>query len=496
MPMGRPCSSYATRGSTLSLRSFAASATWRLNSDSSRRVVSTPTIVAKPRRITSVSSAEPPASRQRIGSRLYAEDVACAADRMKEPWLATGFQLPPQVGHEHLDRVRDRERVVAPDLVEQLLTRDHEPLVAHQVLEQLELALGQLDRALAAMHLVRVGVEREVADAQRGHAARRAPAQQGAEPGEQLLALERLDEVVVGADVEAFDARVERVARGQHQDRRVVPVLAQPARDVDPVHARKPEVEHQYVGQEGVNLVEGGDAVAGELDLVALQPQRALQHLRDLLVVLHHEDSNGTVGGVHMQEEIMAAALAAANPGGGARPGASNRLPEACRRPHAASRAPVAPRRCGRGVAAYPCSSSGTGTWSGSGSWRSRSSSPSSSISAGTGARRAAGSWTGCAGSSAPRTISSPSRCSRPGPCWCCARCSRPCARSGPAVRACSRPAASASRPGRWGSAAARRSRTTAGWRGRACTSSRRRCSAASGRTSSQSSSSSPAYCF
>src|SRR5215210_2751796 len=109
-----------------------------------RRVVRTPTIVAKPHRITSVRTAEPPASRQRIGRRLYAEDVARAADRMKEPGLTTGFKLPAQVGHEHLDGVRDGERVVAPHLVEQLLARDDEPLVAHQVLEQLELALREL----------------------------------------------------------------------------------------------------------------------------------------------------------------------------------------------------------------------------------------------------------------------------------------------------------------------------------------------------------------
>src|SRR4051794_23691145 len=108
-----------------------------------RRVVSTPTIAAKPHRITSVSAAEPPARRQRMGRRLYAEDVACAADRMEEPRLATGFQLPSQVGDEDLDRVRDREGVVAPDLVEQLLAGDDQPLVAHQVLEQLELALRE-----------------------------------------------------------------------------------------------------------------------------------------------------------------------------------------------------------------------------------------------------------------------------------------------------------------------------------------------------------------
>src|SRR4051795_10315765 len=137
------------------------------------RVVSTPTIAAKPHRITSVSAAEPPASRQRIGRCLYAEYVARAADRMEESRLATGFELPSQVGDEHLDGVRDRERVIAPDLVEQLLARDDQPLVAHQVLEQLELALGEVDLAVAARDLVGVGVEREVAHAQRGHAARR-----------------------------------------------------------------------------------------------------------------------------------------------------------------------------------------------------------------------------------------------------------------------------------------------------------------------------------
>src|SRR3954463_9207934 len=166
-----------------------------------RPVVSTPTIAANPQRMTSVSSAEPPASRQRMGRRLYAEDVARAADRMEEPRLATGFPLPSQVGDEDLDRVGDRERVVAPHLVEQLLARDDQALVAHEVLEQLELALGQLDPPLAALHLMGVGVEHEVADAQRRHAARRPAAQQRPQPRQELLALERLDQVVVRTDV-------------------------------------------------------------------------------------------------------------------------------------------------------------------------------------------------------------------------------------------------------------------------------------------------------
>src|SRR3954466_13549143 len=109
-----------------------------------RRTVRTPTIVANPHRITSVRTAEPPARRQRIGRRLYAEDVACAADRVKEARLATRLQLSTEVGHEDLDGFRDGEGVVPPDLVQQPLARDHQALVAHQVLQQLELALGEL----------------------------------------------------------------------------------------------------------------------------------------------------------------------------------------------------------------------------------------------------------------------------------------------------------------------------------------------------------------
>src|SRR3954465_9609588 len=103
------------------------------------RVVSVPTITARPPRINRQSAAAPPASRQRIGWRLYAEYVARAADRMEESRFPTGFVFPSQVREEGLDRFGDREGVVSPALVEQLLAGDDEPLVAHQVLEQLEL---------------------------------------------------------------------------------------------------------------------------------------------------------------------------------------------------------------------------------------------------------------------------------------------------------------------------------------------------------------------
>jgi len=116
----------------------AVSSTWRLKSERRRSTVSEPIASAKAHRITNVSSAETPASRTRMGSRsklldrraltrrsaaetLSAKDVAGSPDGVQEAGFAVGLQLAAQVGYEHLDGVRGRERVIAPHLVEQAL---------------------------------------------------------------------------------------------------------------------------------------------------------------------------------------------------------------------------------------------------------------------------------------------------------------------------------------------------------------------------------------
>ena len=66
-----------------------------------------------------------------------------------------------------------------PDVARQRLARHHLALVAQQVLEQLELAHGQLHGLAAARHLARDQVHVEIADAEAGRlrrAARAAPA--------------------------------------------------------------------------------------------------------------------------------------------------------------------------------------------------------------------------------------------------------------------------------------------------------------------------------
>ena len=118
----------------------------------------------------------------------------------------------------------------------------------------------------------------------------RPAAQQGADPRQQLLALEGLDQVVVGAGVEAGDAVLGLGPRGQHQDRHVA-LLAQAAADLDPVEPGQAEVEHDQVGDESDRHVERLDAVGGGADLVALVAQGTAQDVGDVGVVLDHEDA-------------------------------------------------------------------------------------------------------------------------------------------------------------------------------------------------------------
>ncbi len=114
--------------------------------------------------------------------------------------------------------------------------------------------------------------------------------QQRPDPGEQLAPLEWLDEVVVGAAVEAVDPILCLRAGGQHQDRDVA-VGSQAAADLDPVEPGKTEIEDDQVGDESGGGVERVDPVGGGADFVALVAERAAQDVGDLDVVLDEEDA-------------------------------------------------------------------------------------------------------------------------------------------------------------------------------------------------------------
>lgn len=88
-------------------------------------------------------------------------DVADAPDGLDER-RASGVDLLAYQADEVLDDAGFAVEVVAPDVVEKLVLRNHAPRVDQQVAQNLELRGGQLNLFTVTFHAVRVGVEGQV----------------------------------------------------------------------------------------------------------------------------------------------------------------------------------------------------------------------------------------------------------------------------------------------------------------------------------------------
>jgi hypothetical protein len=95
-------------------------------------------------------------------------------------------------------------------------------------------------------NIPRGGVNFHVADFDDVRRLVRAAADDGAEPGENFFKIERLDDVIVRAGVEAFHAVARLVARGEHEHGRFFG-FAQALQNFPAVHARQHHVEHDGV---------------------------------------------------------------------------------------------------------------------------------------------------------------------------------------------------------------------------------------------------------
>ena len=166
--------------------------------------------------------------------------------------------------------------------------------MGEEELEQAVLGARQLDAPVAAPDVTRGRVEREVGEAQ--SLRRRLDAsQQRAQTREQLAQREGLDQVVVGAGIEARHAIVDRIARGEHQDRRPIARLAHAPADLEAVHVGHRDVEDHGVELLGGEAVERLATVLGERDVVALEGERPLHGRAQRGLVIDQQDSHRCV---------------------------------------------------------------------------------------------------------------------------------------------------------------------------------------------------------
>ena len=113
------------------------------------------------------------------------------------------------------------------------------------------------------------------------------------DPGQQLLLAERLHEVVVRADAQRLDLGRLGALAG-HDEHGHVAGRAQLADDREAVRAGHREVEQHEVGPLLAEPLDGGQAVVGGDDLVALGADQRGDRADHRRVVVHHQDPQGS----------------------------------------------------------------------------------------------------------------------------------------------------------------------------------------------------------
>ena len=135
-------------------------------------------------------------------------------------------ELLAKPADEHLDGVGIPVEILIVEMLGQLAARDDAARMVHEIGQQPVLVRGELHRVAVHRHAAGAGVElhRPAGDLARGMAG--GAAQQGAHAGEQLLHVEGLRYVIVGAGIEALDLVAPAVAGGQDDDRRLAALAA------------------------------------------------------------------------------------------------------------------------------------------------------------------------------------------------------------------------------------------------------------------------------
>src|SRR5215475_2140950 len=149
------------------------------------------------------------------GSRLVA-DASHSHDDLGPLRVTLNFR--PQPLHVHVDQAGVGRMPVAPDLLEQHLAGEHLPGLAGEGDQKVELQRRERDGSAVALHGVPRHIDGEIADLEGLRRRLFSAPQPSPDPRHELLGLERLDDVVVGARLEA-DNNVDRVGLcRQHHD--------------------------------------------------------------------------------------------------------------------------------------------------------------------------------------------------------------------------------------------------------------------------------------
>ena len=151
-----------------------------------------------------------------LGVRLRVDAVPDAGHGGDDPGFAEPFA---QSRDRDAHGVGERVCVLVPRSRQELFGADDTAFGGDEDLEHCELLPGQRDVAAVAVDLAAERIQPQTCDLSHGRPVVRAPAVERSETEHELPELERLREVVVGAELEPGGLVVETVGSGEHEDR-------------------------------------------------------------------------------------------------------------------------------------------------------------------------------------------------------------------------------------------------------------------------------------
>src|SRR5262249_15454511 len=126
----------------------------------------------------------------------------------------------PQPGYRVIDRPRERRLTISPELPEQLVAMHNQARPLAEIFQDFELAVRQMQVSPVAARRVASGVNLQRPEREHIGFRPRSP-QHRSDSREQLVEIEGLRDVIVGAEVEALQLVGLLCLRREHQDRRV-----------------------------------------------------------------------------------------------------------------------------------------------------------------------------------------------------------------------------------------------------------------------------------
>jgi hypothetical protein len=238
--------------------------------------------------LRAISTTPPPASAP------VAAVVPAAIDaehrRQQTGFGGVRLDLLPEPTNVHGDR-RFVSELPPPHVGEQLSSGQRLPGIAQEVHQQVEFAAGQPKVGTRPAGLVGCHVDTQVSVGEGFPLNRRralgAP-QNGLHPQHDLAGTERFGDVVVGAHLQAEQSVWFVAARGEHQDRQVPTLGAQPAEHLGTLDSGQHQIEHDEIGVGGRQL-QRLLTVGGQVDAHPGPVEVGRQHLSHGGIVVDDE---------------------------------------------------------------------------------------------------------------------------------------------------------------------------------------------------------------